>query len=151
MKYLKTFENKEPEKKVIYHDNGNIKIIEYRLKGKKHREDGPAVTGWYEDGEKYCELYFINDKYHREDGPAFQYWHENGTQATELYLINGIYHREDGPAKIFWYENGIKEEKNYFINNNEYDRKEWIEKLKEINYPHYEEQKILYDMEIYNI
>ena len=35
----------------------------------------------------------------------------------------------------------------YYLNDIGYDRKEWIEKLKEINSLHYKEQKDLYDME----
>ena len=40
----------------------------WKLYGKPHREDGPAVE--YQDGEKH---WFINGKHHRENGPAIEY------------------------------------------------------------------------------
>ena len=123
MKYLRTFENKELEKIIEYHDNGNIKFI----------------------------LYKLYNLFHREDGPAYQRWYKNGKQATELYIINGIYHREDGPAIQKWFENGKIEHEEYYIKGYSYKKEDWINKLKEIKSPHYEEQKILYDMEIYNL
>jgi hypothetical protein len=69
---------------------------EWRLNGKYHREDGPAVE--YPGGTKQ---WWLNGKYHREDGPAVEY--ANGTK--EWYL-NGKWHREDGPA--IEYPNGTK-------------------------------------------
>ena len=74
----------------------------WRLNGKFHREDGPAIE--YADGDKY---WFINGKYHREDGPAVE--HANGTKA---WCTNGEYHRTDGPAIEYadgtnqWYIDG---------------------------------------------
>lgn len=49
------------------------------LNGKKHREDGPAVTwnGSYE--------WWINDKLHKEDGPAID--HVNGNKEWYLHGI----------------------------------------------------------------
>jgi len=72
------------------------------LKGKLHREDGPAYI--MSDG---TQSWWINGNLHREDGPAhieadgFQQW-----------CINGKLHREDGPARVwpdgtqFWWING---------------------------------------------
>ena len=39
----------------------------WRLNGKFHREDGPAIE--WADGDKE---WWLNGKYHREDGPAFE-------------------------------------------------------------------------------
>jgi antitoxin component YwqK of YwqJK toxin-antitoxin module len=72
------------------------------LKGKLHREDGPAIE--YANGDKH---WYLNGKLHRVDGPAFEC--ANGDK--EWYL-NGKLHREDGPAmeyangNKFWYLNG---------------------------------------------
>ena len=127
MKYLKTFENKEPEKKVEYYDNGNIKSR------KQHREDGPAVEEWYENGQKSLESYVINNNFHREDGPAIIEWYENGQKIREAYYINDKRHREDGPAIQKWFENGKIEHEAYYIKGYIYYKKEdWINKLKEI-------------------
>lgn len=57
---------------------------EWRLTGKLHREDGPAVE--YADGTK---VWYLNGKLHREDGPAVEhvdeskYWYLNGKELTE--------------------------------------------------------------------
>ena len=70
---------------------------EWRLNGKRHREDGPA-----------CELangtkeWWLNGKYHREDGPAIEYangdkdWYLNNEEVNpetiaDLWLAKNIY------------------------------------------------------------
>jgi hypothetical protein len=56
----------------------------WRLNGKRHREDGPAVE--YTNGNKF---WYLNDKQHREDGPAVEWisgskaWFLNGENLTE--------------------------------------------------------------------
>jgi len=61
---------------------------EWRLNGKLHREDGPAVE--CANGDK---VWFLNDKRHREDGPAVECANGN-----KQWFLNGKLHREDGPA-----------------------------------------------------
>jgi hypothetical protein len=74
----------------------------WRLKGKLHREDGPAVE--WADGDKE---WWINGKRHREDGPAVEC-----ADGYKRWFLNGLVHREDGPALEFadgekrWYLNG---------------------------------------------
>ena len=57
--------------------------LEYRYKGKLHREDGPAVE--YSDGSK---AWYLNGKCHREDGPAIEWtdverlWYKDGHLST---------------------------------------------------------------------
>ena len=155
MKYIKKFENKEPEKILTYYSNNKVKSIVYKLNGQKHREDGPAIQEWYEDEQKFIEEYFIKNEYHREDGPAIQEWHENGKVFRQLYYLHDKMHREDGPAAIYYKKNGKIGNTIYCLNDIRYNREEWIEKLKEMDSPHYEEQKKLYeleqDMEKYNL
>lgn len=74
------------------------------LKGKRHREDGPAVES--ANGDKY---WFLNDKLHREGGPAIEY--PNG---NESWYLNGKLHREDGPASEL--ANGTKR---WYLNDEE--------------------------------
>jgi len=77
-------------------DEGGTKW--WRLKGKLHREDGPAVE--YENGYK---AWFLHDKRHREDGPAVEWadgsksWYLHGrsyedaiTWAEALFKLKGI-------------------------------------------------------------
>ena len=63
----------------------------WSLKGKLHREDGPAIE--YGDGTK---KWYLNDTLHREDGPAIEF-----NDGTKKWFLNGELHRENGPA-IEW-------------------------------------------------
>ena len=83
----------------------------WRLDGKLHREDGPAVE--YANG---CKYWFLNDKYHREDGPAVEY--ANG---CKYWYLNGERHRTDGPA--IEYSDGSK---CWFLNGKEYTEANWL-------------------------
>ena len=151
MKYLKKFENKEPVKKVEYYDNGNIQSVSYKLNGEVHREDGPAYQTWFENGQKRAKYYYIDGKINRVDGPAFQNWYENGQQESEQYIINDLLHREDGPAYQEWSENGQLKHEEYYIDGDDYKRENWLEELKKMNSPYYDNQKMLYDAEKYNL
>lgn len=107
----------------------------YKLNGKYHRTDGPAIIT-----KKYEEYWYINGKYHRTDGPAVVMgdsctWYNNGkihriggpavlrASGTEFWYENDKLHRIDGPAAIYrggslvveeWWINGIKVNKSYF-------------------------------------
>lgn len=72
--------------------------VEYFYKGKRHRDEGPAVifsTGtqhWYQHG-----------RHHREGGPAIIRYDKrtgNNIAIEEIWLRNGVRHRTDGPARI---------------------------------------------------
>jgi hypothetical protein len=65
--------------------------VEYRLNGKLHREDGPAVE-WFNN----YKIWYKNGKRHREDGPAVEY-----LDGTKSWWKNGKHHRLDGPAIYF--------------------------------------------------
>jgi len=93
----------------------------------------------------------INGKRHREDGPAYQSWFENGQKWIEEWVLNDKYHRVDGPSFQSWYKNGQKWIEKWYLNDKDYSREEWVDKLKEIGSPHYGEQKMLLDIEKYNI
>lgn len=78
--------------------------IEYRLNGVLHRDQGPAVE------RKDKTLYwFYKGKRHREDGPAIVYPESKHlTNGKHVWYQNGVLHREDGPAisnhLLGWYE-----------------------------------------------
>jgi hypothetical protein len=61
---------------------------EWQLKGKYHREDGPAIE--WADGSK---AWYRNGKRHRVDGPAIEY-----VDGPKQWWLNGKLHRVDGPA-----------------------------------------------------
>jgi len=64
---------------IVEYDNGTKY---WRLNGKLHRIDGPAVE--YINGTK---IWYLNGDRHRIDGPAIEYI-ESGCRITE-YWING--------------------------------------------------------------
>jgi hypothetical protein len=86
---------------------------EYRLYGKRHRVDGPAII--HTDG---TQEWYLNGKFHRVDGPAIiwadgtQEWHLDGeyhrvdgpaiirTDGSQQWYLDGKFHRVDGPAII---------------------------------------------------
>ncbi len=84
---------------VVEYANGEK---EWRLNGKRHRVDGPAVER--SDGEK---VWWLNGKFHRIDGPAIEF-----SDGKKQWWLNGKRHRTDGPAyedadgSKVWYRNG---------------------------------------------
>jgi len=75
---------------------------EWRLYGKRHRADGPAVIS--PDG---YEAWYLNGRLHRADGPAITY-----PDGAEEWWLDGKLHRTDGPAIVdpdgseAWYQHG---------------------------------------------
>lgn len=122
MKYIKTFENSYVPI-IMYWNNGKKRSEKYYFGVKRHRENGPAIQRWTEDGKKESEKYYIKGKLHREDGPAFIYWDKNKKTKTIIYYLDGV----------------------------DYSREEYVEKLKEMNSPHYDSELMKYNSEKYNI
>lgn len=55
---------------VVYRPNGLKHVEEWRVDGKMHRVDGPALTTLWMNGEKYTEFYL------QGSGFTFEYWIE---------------------------------------------------------------------------
>jgi hypothetical protein len=55
---------------------------------------------YYESGAKYFEGYYANGYRHREDGPALQEWNENGTKKLEEYWLDGKRYPKEEYDKI---------------------------------------------------
>jgi len=68
----------------------HVKTKRWRLDGKLHRVDGPAVE--WSDGDT---AWYIHGQLHREDGPAIK-WIDD----FESWWFNGKRHRENGPAVV---------------------------------------------------
>lgn len=58
---------------------------EWRLYGKFHRENGPAIE--YDNGTKE---WFLNGERHREDGPAIEY-----TDGGKVWYLDGLRYTEE--------------------------------------------------------
>jgi hypothetical protein len=65
-----------------------------------HREDGPAINNWREDGTKSYEIWYLNNSRHREGGPAHLSWTSTGQLRYELWYFENMLHRKFAPAKI---------------------------------------------------
>ena len=63
--------------------------------------DSKAMT-FYPRGGVEVEKYYRDTKLHREDGPALIRYNEDGTVSHEYYFIENEIHREDGPAVVRW-------------------------------------------------
>ena len=164
MKYLNTYEEKkilidnDNDTMVEYYDNGNIKSIKYykdmgntrnSLRWVLHREDGAAKIEYYENGNIDFEGYYINGKEHRDIGASSIYYKKDGSISYKNYCKNGKLHREDGAALIFYQNDDIISK--YYINDIEYTFQDFVKKLKDIGSPHYEHQKLLLDIEEFNL
>lgn len=132
-KFAKFFSQQHIKKKyekqwtVITH---NHRCTEYKLFGKLHNDDGPAVC--YRGKDKISGEFWSGCKYyrygipHREDGPAVIEEGEGCDRETGIYYfktvkyyVNGKLHRIGGPAKIQkeWNDEGtLKESLEYYEN-----------------------------------
>jgi hypothetical protein len=87
------------ESKCIVHSSG---LKEWRLNGKLHRLDGPAL-----EETNGAKQWWLNGKLHRINGPAFE-----RADGTKEWWLNGKLHCTDGPALEWadgtkvWYING---------------------------------------------
>lgn len=54
-----------------------------------HRLDGPAQTLWHPNGNIYAISYRVNDLPHRLDGPADIAYFDDGSICDIQYYING--------------------------------------------------------------
>ena len=131
---------------------------EWRLNGKLHREDGPAViwsTGtqeWWVNGQRHridgpaviwstgTQEWLVNGQRHRIDGPAL-IWTEDD---REEWYINGKLHREDGPAVI---RDDIH---NYYINGENITKEvlKWM-RTQDITWPWDEESQTQFILTFY--
>lgn len=64
-------------------------IIFLNNKFEIHRENLPAAIGFYNNGNIEREEYYMNDLLHREDGPAIKLYEQNGFLYFEDFYIKG--------------------------------------------------------------
>lgn len=111
--------------------------VEYRLNGKFHRLNGPAIEAangdksWYKEGRLHrtdgpaielaygSKCWYQNGELHRTDGPAIEY--ANG---TKKWYQEGKLHRTDGPA-IEW----VNGNKSWWVEGSKYTEEEFLEKM----------------------
>jgi hypothetical protein len=82
-----------------WHPNGMRRAVEYRQRGGAlHREDGPALLRWSDNGVLVDEEWWRNGRLHKIDGPALQKWDAFGQLIREEWYRYGSTHRDGGPA-----------------------------------------------------
>ena len=89
MRYIKLYEQAQPEKSVKYYTDGSVKYEEWSQNGERHREDGPAYIEYYQDGSIGYEEWYQSGKEHREDGPAYIEYYQDGSVASEAWWFEG--------------------------------------------------------------
>lgn len=86
---------------------GPAYIEYYSLEGNKQQV---RVEKWYFEGIL-----------HRHDGPALTEFYENGNKKEELWWFNGLQHKQDEPAVINYYKNGDVQEKTWYTDDKIYN------------------------------
>ena len=102
-------------KLIDYYDNGNIKLEEDYLKGKKN---GKRIR-WYENGTKKSEENYLNDRLH---GKCVT-WFEDGKKRIEAEYVNDKLH---GKFIEYYYDaknSDVKETIKFFENGKEVKKK----------------------------
>ena len=89
MKYIKLYEQAQPEKRVEYYPDGSVASEAWSQNDKLHREDGPARIGYYSNGSVEYERWYRKDRLHREDGPARIGYYSNGSVESEEWWFEG--------------------------------------------------------------
>ena len=77
------------------------------------------------DGIRQHESYYLKGKLHREDGPAFVAYYKNGTIGMESYCLNNQMHRENGPAQIFYKQDKHINQVHYYLNGKGYTKEQF--------------------------
>jgi hypothetical protein len=122
---------------VEYYENGQIKFKSWKINGKYHNENRPAIIWYYENGQIGYQSWFINGNLQNVNGPACIDYYENGQIESHEWYTNGKRHNENGPAYIYYYENGQIQSQEWSINGKKLSdpeiiiQKELIEKRKQ--------------------
>jgi hypothetical protein len=104
----------------IDEDGGTI----WKLYGKYHRIDGPAVE--FTDGHK---MWYLYGECHRIDGPAIEY-----ADGDAWWYFEGKIHRTDGPAIV--YADGRK---SWWLYSTRLSFNEWLDQNKKLT----DEEKVM--------
>lgn len=85
----------------LFESNNYYELVYYDDEHRWHRDDGPAVVNTKTGESSWCQ----HGKRHREDGPALSTENERN-EIEEIWMIEGQIHRDDGPAVIV-YDRGL--------------------------------------------
>ena len=105
-------------------DDGVAVEEHWRLDGKLHRTDGPAIRKWVVDGEEWEEHWYLDGQLHRTNGHAsYKYLDDRSTPIygpdiwEKRWVVKGKLHRTNGPAIVIKDEHEYDEvlEKHWYI------------------------------------
>ncbi len=89
--------------KIIYYSDGITKHAEtWYQGGKTHRNKGPALISYLENGNKKYEYWFQDNFLHRDDGPANIVYSDKGGIESQVWYDHGEYqyHTTHGEYQI---------------------------------------------------
>jgi hypothetical protein len=87
MKYIKLYEQREPERQFTRRADGSVEWESWWLDDALHREDGPAHTKYRPNGSIESESWYLSGKLHREDGPAWIEYRRDGSVESESWWL----------------------------------------------------------------
>jgi hypothetical protein len=105
-----------------YRDDGTLLKAEYFHLGEAHREDGPAEVDYHKNGHARVEHHYVEGERHREDGPSTVVYYEDGLVKRTAYWRNDVLHRNDGPAEVHFDEHGAVIEERFCRDDEEISR-----------------------------
>lgn len=89
-------------RKSFYEGGGKKLFLERNYDGEYDSVDGkPAFVTWHENGQVMIQEWYRNGKYHREAGPAVIEYAEDGRVKAEKYYLDGV--EVPGTASLFGY------------------------------------------------
>lgn len=89
-------------RKSFYENGGEKLFLERNYGGEYDSVDGkPAFVTWHASGQVMIQEWYRDGKYHREDGPAVIEYAENGRVKAEKYYLDG--EEVPGTASLFGY------------------------------------------------
>ncbi len=105
-------------------DTGVVILERYVVADKSHREpqEGPAVIERYDSGELKAVEYWVRGKLHRQDGPCAIHYAVDGSALEEQFRLVGRLHRDsaEGPAWVIRNNRGVALDEHYMLDHKPY-------------------------------
>ena len=110
---------------IDYYDTGMIRTHAGKISSDSNYY---YIKEYYPTGVILSDMWVLDEYLHKEDGPALITYYENGAANTIHYYINGKLHNVNGPAyieffketgglkKVIYYKNGVEMRESVIIN-----------------------------------
>lgn len=119
------FNNVLKNNNIDYYETGMIRTYREKISSDSNYY---YIKEYYPTGVILSDMWVLDEHLHKEDGPALITYYENGAANTIHYYINGKLHNLNGPAyinffketgglkKVIYYKNGIEMRESIIIN-----------------------------------